>query len=166
MDGLPGLEKVFGEEFINAKIQRCQVHAARNVLCKVPKSLKKDVADNLRDVFYASSREKAKTNYHSFIEKYQETIPLAVKSLKNNIDNCLTFYSFPEEEWISLRTSNTIERVNKEFKRRIKPMEILAGEESAYRLLSFVALRMELNWRSAPVGRNNLPSLEKFTHKT
>jgi putative transposase len=166
MDGLPGLEKVFGEEFINAKIQRCQVHVARNVLCKVPRSLKKDVADNLRDVFYASSREKAKTNYHSFIEKYQETIPSAVKSLKNNIDNCLTFYSFPEEEWISLRTSNTIERVNKEFKRRTKPMEILAGEESAYRLLSFVALRMELNWRSAPVGRNNLPSLEKFTHKT
>jgi putative transposase len=166
MDGLPGLEKVFGEEFMNAKIQRCQVHVARNVLCKVPKSLKKDVADRLRDVFYASSREKAKINFHLFIEKYEETIPSAVKSLKNNIDNCLTFYSFPEEEWISLRTSNTIERVNKEFKRRTKPMEILAGEESAYRLLSFVALKMELNWRSAPVGRNNLPSLDKFTHKS
>jgi len=56
--------------------------------------------------------------------------------------------------------------VNKEFKRRTKPMEILAGEESAYRLLCFVALKMELNWRSAPLGRNNLPVLDKFTQLT
>jgi hypothetical protein len=44
-------------------------------------------------------------------------------------------------------------------------MEILAGEESTYRLLCFVALKMELIWISAPVGRNNLPALEKFTQK-
>jgi len=85
--------------------------------------------------------------------------------LKNNIESCLTFYSFPAEEWISLRSTNVIERVNKEFKRRTKPMEILAGEESTYRLLCFVALKMELTWRSAPLGRNNLPVLDKFTQK-
>ena len=49
------------------------------------------------------------------------------------LDACLTFFSFPEEEWISLRTSNVIERLNKEFKRRTKPMEIVAGRD---RLLS------------------------------
>lgn len=166
MDGLSGLEKVFQEEFINAKIQRCQVHVSRNVLCKVPKPLKKEVADGMRDIFYASSREKSKEFYDIFIKKYDDKIPSAVKSLKSNIDNCLTFYSYPEDEWISLRTTNTIERVNKEFKRRTKPMEILAGEESAYRLLCFVAVKMELNWRSAPVGRNNLPILDKFTQKS
>ena len=51
MDGLPGLERVFKEEFTNAKTQRCQVHVARNVLAKVPKSLKKAVSDDMRSIF-------------------------------------------------------------------------------------------------------------------
>ena len=166
MDGLSGLEKVFQEEFQNAKTQRCQVHAARNVLCKVTKTAKKEVSDNLRDVFYAKNKKTALSRYESFVAKYEKDFPGAVTSLKNSIESCLTFFSFPEEEWISLRTTNAIERVNKEFKRRTKPMEILAGEQSAYRLLCFVALKMELTWRSAPLGRNNLPILNKFTQDT
>ena len=54
MDGLSGLETVFEEEFPKAKVQRCQVHVARNVLAKVPKKLKQAVADDLRSIFYAS----------------------------------------------------------------------------------------------------------------
>ena len=58
MDGLPGLESVFKEEFHKAKVQRCQVHVARNVLAKVPKKLKKEVADDMHSIFYASSKKK------------------------------------------------------------------------------------------------------------
>ncbi len=166
MDGLSGLEKVFEEEFSNAKIQRCQVHVCRNVLVKTPRKMKAEVSDHLRDIFYATGKKKALEHYKTFVEKYEKDIPSAVKSLGNSIKSCLTFFSFPREEWISLRTTNTIERVNKEFKRRTKPMEILAGEQSAYRLLCFIALKMELNWRSAPLGRNNLPALNKFTQLT
>tara|TARA_B100000315_G_C14584715_1_gene592326 strand:- start:999 stop:1289 length:291 start_codon:yes stop_codon:yes gene_type:complete len=78
-----------------------------------------------------------------------------VKSLENSIDHCLTFFSFPEEQWISLRTTNIIERLNKEFKRRIKRMEIVAGENACYRLIAFISLKMELNWRSNPVEKVN-----------
>lgn len=166
MDGLPGLEKVFCEEFINAKVQRCQVHVSRNVLCKVPKPLKKPVVDHMRDIFYADSRKKAMVNYNEFVNKYNDKIPSAVKSLSNCIDSCLTFYSFPREEWISLRTTNPIERVNKEFKRRTKPMEIVAGENSAYRLLCFIGLKMELHWRSAPLGKNLPKEIDQFTQNT
>jgi len=59
MDGLPGLETVFKEEFPKAKVQRCQVHVAANVLAKMPKKLKKAVADDMRSIFYASSKKKA-----------------------------------------------------------------------------------------------------------
>ncbi|MDL1969264.1 MAG: IS256 family transposase [Deltaproteobacteria bacterium] len=59
MDGFPGLEKVFKEEFLSAKVQRCQVHVVRNVLAKVPKKLKEAVADNIRSIYYASSKKKA-----------------------------------------------------------------------------------------------------------
>jgi len=173
MDGLPGLEKVFKEEFPGAKVQRCQVHVTRNVLAKVPKKLKKAVADDLRSIFYASSKEKAMEFFAIFKEKWEKDLPSAVKCLENSIQSCLTFFICPEEEWISLRTTNVIERLNKEFKRRTKPMEIVAGENACYTLLAFICLKMELHWRSNPIGkvRKNLPFLkelafEKFTQKS
>ena len=164
MDGLPGLEKVFREEFPKSKIQRCQVHVARNILAKVPRKLKQEVADDIRSIFYASSREKALEFSAQFTERWQKEVPSAVKCLQNSLDSCLTFFDFPEEEWISLRTTNVIERLNKEFKRRTKPMEIVAGENACYTLLAFISIKMELHWRSNPVGkvRYNLPSLRNL----
>jgi len=173
MDGLPGLEKVFKEEFPKAKVQRCQVHVVRNVLAKVPKKLKRAVADDIRSIFYASSKTKALEFFDIFKDKWQRDLPSAVKCLENSLQACLSFFICPEEEWISLRTTNVIERLNKEFKRRTKPMEIVAGESSCYTLLAFICLKMELHWRSNPIGkvRNNLPFLKeledkKFTQKT
>jgi len=164
MDGLPGLEKVFREEFSKSKVQRCQVHVARNVLAKVPRKLKQEVADDIRSIFYASGHEKALEFSTQFTERWQKEVPSAVKCLQNSLDSCLTFFDFPEEEWISLRTTNVIERLNKEFKRRTKPMEIVAGENACYTLLAFISIKMELHWRSNPVGkvRYNLPSLRNL----
>lgn len=164
MDGLPGLDKVFSEEFSGAKVQRCQVHVARNVMCKVPKAAKQKIGDSLRSIFYASSRQLAREQYEKFFIEYEAAYPSAVKCLGNVLDDCLTFMSFPQEDWVSLRTTNPIERVNKEFKRRTKSMEILAGEKSAYRLLCFVALKMELYWQRSPTNRApNQFELPEFT---
>jgi transposase-like protein len=107
------------------------------------KKLKKAAADDLRSIFYASSKNKAMEFYDQFIEKCKKDLPSAVSCLQRSINTCLTFFSFPEEEWISVRTTNIIERLNKEFKRRTKPMEISAGETACYRLLAFIYLRME-----------------------
>ena len=133
VDGLSGLEKVFKEEFINAKIQRCQVHVARNAIRKVPGKQKREVADDLRSIFYASSKKKAWKFYYDFERKWKKDLPSAVKSLRYSIGRRLTFFDFPEEEWISLRTANVIERLNREFKRRTETMEIVAGENACYR---------------------------------
>ena len=167
MDGLSGLESVFKEEFSNAKVQRCQVHVARNILAKVPRKLKKDIADEVRSIFYASSRKKAIEFFNDFKSKWDNELPSAVKCLERSLDSCLTYLSFPEEEWICLRTTNVIERVNKEFKRRTKPMEILAGERSCYTLLAFVCVKMEVHWRKKPIGQvpENLPFLKKLAEK-
>jgi putative transposase len=135
MDGLAGLEKVFKEEFPGAKIQRCQVHVARNVLCKVPQNMKQKVADDIRSIFYASTKEKSMKFFEEFKRRYEKTIPSAVKCLEGSLESTLCYLSFPEAEWISLRTTNPIERLNKEFKRRTKSMEIVAGEASCYNLL-------------------------------
>ena len=167
MDGLPGLEKVFREEFPKAKVQRCQVHVASNVLAKVPRKLKKAVADDMRSIFYASSKKKAMEFFDIFKDRWQRDLPSAVKCLENSLEACLTFFICPEEEWISLRTTNIIERLNKEFKRRTKPMEIVAGENACYTLLAFIGLKMELHWKSNPIGkvRKNLPFFQKLAEK-
>jgi len=167
MDGLPGLEKVFREEFPKAKVQRCQVHVSRNVLAKVPRKLKKAVADDLRSIFYASSKKKAMAFFDIFKDRWQQDLPSAVKCLENSIESCLTFFICSEEEWISLRTTNIIERLNKEFKRRTKPMEILAGENACYMLLAFISLKMEMHWKSNPIGkvRQNLPFFKRLAQK-
>lgn len=168
MDGLSGLETVFKDEFPKADIQRCQVHVARNVISKVPRKLKQKVADELRNIFYAGSKQKAQTKYQEFIKKWETQIPSACRSLKNSIDRCLTFYKRPQEEWISIRTTNMIERLNKEFKRRTKPMEIVAGEQACYMLLAFISLKMEMSWRQTPVGKSpaRQPWFIEFTQKT
>lgn len=164
MDGLPGLEHVFKEEFSQAKVQRCQVHVARNILAKVPKKLKKEVADEVRSIFYASSKSKAIEFFEAFKADREKDLPSAVKCLETSLNSCLTYLQFPKEEWVCLRTTNVIERVNKEFKRRTKPMEILAGERSCYTLLTFVCLKMELNWRAKPIGKvaGNLPFIKNM----
>ena len=102
----------------------------------------------------------------SFTRNVTVLSPPRVESLENFLDSCLTFFSFPEEEWTSLRTTNVIERLNKEFKQRAKPMEIVASEHACYRLLAFISLKMELSWRTTKIGkvRPNLP-LYKLTQR-
>lgn len=168
MDGLPGLEKVFLEEFKKAKIQRCQVHVARNVMSKVPHSMKEKIADEVRSIFYASTDKKARELFASFKSTYGDEVPSAVKCLESSLNQTLTYLKFPKEEAKALRTTNPIERLNKEFKRRTKSMEIVAGERSCYNLLAVICLRMELYWKRRPITlKGSLPWLseEEFTQE-
>ncbi len=167
MDGLPSLETVFREEFPKARTQRCQVHVVRNVLAKVPQTLKAEVAADIKPIFYAPSRLQALEAFEKFREKWQAVIPSALASLERSLEACLTFFDFPVDQWVSLRTTNLIERLHKEFRRRTGPMEILPGEAACYRLLAFISLKMELHWRSTPVGkvRKSLPFFQEMAYR-
>ena len=115
MDGLTGLEKVFKQEFRQVKIQRCQVHVSRHGLAKVPKRYKQSVADDMRSILSASTKEKSVSFWQTCKTQWERVMPSAVSSLDHSIDACLTFFTCPQEEWISLRTTNLIERLSKEF---------------------------------------------------
>lgn len=104
---------------------------------------------------------------------WQDEIPSAVRCLENSLEACLTHLQFPEKQWGCLRRTNIIERLNKELKRRAKPMEIVASEKAAYTLLAFVGLKRETRWRSKSVGKvaANLPFMRRsagrdFTEKS
>lgn len=113
------------------------------------------MADDLRSILYALSKKKALSFLDEFNKKLEKIAPSAYKCLSSSIKSTLTFYSFPEAEWTSLRTTNPIERLNKEFKRRTKSIEIVAGEKSCYNLLVVSSLKMEAHCRKRPVNYNN-----------
>ena len=90
MDGLPGLERVFKEDFSKAKTQRCRVHVSRNVLAKVPKKFKKAVADDMRSIFYASSKKKAMEFFSEFKKRWGKDLPSAGEYRGRPLDYWLT----------------------------------------------------------------------------
>ena len=73
-----------------------------------------------------------KLQFETFKATWEKELPSAVKCLENSFEPYLTYLKFPREEWLCLRTANVVERVNKECKRRTKPMEIPAGERSCH----------------------------------
>ena len=100
MDRLPGVEKVFKEEFAKAAVQRCQVHVARNVLGKVPKKFKQIIADGIRSIFYKSCKQKAMAFFEDFKFRWSKDLPSAVKCLESSLDSCLTYLDFLQDKWI------------------------------------------------------------------
>ncbi|OGG97348.1 MAG: hypothetical protein A2508_04835 [Candidatus Lambdaproteobacteria bacterium RIFOXYD12_FULL_49_8] len=134
-------------------------------MAKVPQKLKLAVAEDQRSIFYAKEKAVALELFQTFKDRWEKDCPSAVKCLRTSLEACLTYLEFPKVEWLSLRTTNVIERLNKEFKRRTKPMEIVPGEDSCYRLLAFISLKMELHWRTNPVGKvkENLPFFKQIS---
>lgn len=147
MDGLPGLEAAFQSAFPQAQTQRCQVHAKRNALKRVSKKDRPAFKADLDKVLYAPNESKARQAYHRFVSAWEKHFPSAVKIITRDLDSLIRFYQWDDQYWPSLRTTNPIERLHKEFKRRTRAMEITGSEMTTYRLLAYVAITMNDNWR-------------------
>jgi putative transposase len=158
MDGLPGLEKLFAEEFPQAVTARCWVHAMRNALAKTPARLR-DAFKLLADkVMYAASENDARTAISVLQETMQTDGSRAISCLQKDLDSLLVHYRFDQRYWKALKTTNGIERVNKELKRRTKSMETI-GEQSLQAVVAFTALRLEMGWQKNRVDSKALDNL-------
>ena len=89
--------------------QRCWVHKTANVLNKLPKSLQAKAKSDLHEIWMAETRENANAAFDRFVEKYGAKYPRAVNCLTKDREALMTFYDFPAEHWIHLRTTNPIE---------------------------------------------------------
>jgi len=146
MDRLPGLESLFQDEFSNSVTQRCWFHAMQNILAKCPKRLVDPLHKMVLRIMYAGSKEEALQNFTELKKEMNKDAERSISCLEKDLDSLLTFFSFDKNLWTSLRTTNGIERINKEFKRRTKSMETL-GEMTLKKVLAFTALRIELAWQ-------------------
>jgi len=151
MDGLPGLEDVFRSYFPCAQTQRCQVHAKSNALRRVRKSDREAFNQDVNRVFYAPTRAAARSNFQSLKSIWEGRFPGAVQVIARDLESLLRFFDFDPTYWTTLRTTNPIERLNKEFKRRTRAMEVTGGEQSTYRILTYVAMNLEYSWSFHPI---------------
>jgi putative transposase len=150
MDGLPGLEKVFKEEFPQALTQRCWAHSMRNAVAKAPARLRDGFKLQAHKVMYATSEDKARQTFVELQQTMGEDALRAVKCLAKDLNSLLTHYRFDRKCWVALRTTNAIEAINRQFKRRTKTMDSL-GEQTLEAVLAFTALRMEICWQKARI---------------
>jgi putative transposase len=160
MDGLPGLESLFKEIFPNSVTARCWVHALSNACARSPERLREAFKKLAHRVMYASSENAARVAFNELKDAMGKDAERAVKTIEKDLESLLIHYRFDRPLWRVLKTTNPIERVNREFKRRTKSMDAL-GEKTLQVLLAFTALRLEYHWMRLPVTKPWLELLPK-----
>jgi len=165
MDGLPGLEEKFKATFSKAVTARCWVHALRNTLAKCPARFRPAFKKLVRPVMYATSEDAARRAFKALKEALGSDSERAIKCLEKDLDSLLVHYRFEKKLWLALKTTNPIERINKEFKKRTRSMGTL-GAKTLENLLAFTALRLEVNWRKVPVDFVMIDNFKNLGHKT
>jgi transposase-like protein len=122
------------------------VHLQRNVLVKVPHRLRKRVARGVSAIFQAPGLAEAKKLLAEFATRWKKDLPEAVEVLERGFATATQFYALPEAHWPRLRTTNGLERLHGEIKRRIKAAGAFPDRASALRLITAVALKTTAVW--------------------
>jgi putative transposase len=136
---------VFGE-LPGAEWQRCIVHFERNVLAHVPASSVGEVAEDLKAIFKVRREKTARSLAEEFVELYGERFPKAVSVFEAGVSDALAYLSYPGSHHARLRTTNMLERLFKEIKRRTRVVGVFPNETSAASLATEIALRSSEEW--------------------
>ncbi len=131
VDGAPGLEAALAALWPGAPVQRCTVHKHRNLLAHAPRRLHDELTEDYRDMIYADTAAEIETRRKAFIRKWRLKCRAVANSLEEAGDRLFTFTRLPPSQWKSARTTNAIERLHAEFKRRIKTQTVLPQAETA-----------------------------------
>lgn len=153
-DGALGLWAAVREVYPRADEQRCWVHKMRNVLACFPKRLQSQVKQLLREIYTAATRKRALKLMDQFAAQFGREYPRAVECLLKDRDALLTYYSYPQEHWVSLKTSNPIESIFSPVKLRTNAARRIKSPRSALFLIFQLIHRAQSRWR-----RINAPGL-------
>lgn len=135
IDGSAGLAAALHEQWPMLAIQRCTTHKLRNLEAKAPVRLREELAEDYRRMVYAESRTAVEQARARFTRKWRLRCPAVVECLEEAGDDLFTFLRFPKLQWKALRTTNALERINEEFRRRTKTQASLPGQDAVLLLL-------------------------------
>lgn len=161
-DDHAGMKNARRAVFPSVPWQRCQFHMAQNAQAYAPKkSMRVEIADTMRDIFNSPTLETAREMVRQAKENYKKRAPEFVKWLESNIEEGLTVHQFPKEHWKKIRTSNGMERVNREIKRRTRVAVMFPNKESALRLVTGVIIEIHEEWVTGKLYLDMSPLLKR-----
>ncbi|MGH7212152.1 MAG: IS256 family transposase, partial [Acetobacteraceae bacterium] len=131
IDGAAGLERALAALWPDVPTQRCTVHKHRNLLAHAPEALHGEVSADYTDMIYAATSKEVETRRRAFLRKWRLRCPAVAVSLEEAGERLFTFTRLPCSQWRSARTTNAIERLHEEFKRRIKTQTVLPSADTA-----------------------------------
>jgi len=147
-DDHAGLRQAIIRQFQGAGWQRCQVHFTRNLLGQVAQTKRAILAAGLREVFAAATYSQAMGVARRLAEQWRSSHPRVAEQLEEEVDACLSCLSFPAEHQARIRTTNGMERLSQELKRRTRVVRIFPNWESCLRLVSALAMEQSDEWIS------------------
>jgi putative transposase len=131
IDGAAGLEKALAALWPAVPAQRCTVHKHRNLLAHAPERLHEELSADYTDMIYAGTTKEIETRRRAFLRKWRLKCRAVADSLEEAGEQLFAFTRLPSSQWKSARTTNAIERLHEEFKRRIKTQTVLPSAETA-----------------------------------
>ena len=148
-DAHEGLKAARQACFAGVPWQRCQFHVMQNAMRYIPnEAMHEDVVTDLRDIFDAPDRAEADRRLRRAVEKYADAAPKLADWMEANIPESLTVFCLPARHRVRMRTSNMLERLNRELKRRNRVVSIFPNEASLLRLASAVLMEVDEGWMS------------------
>jgi len=148
-DNHKGLKAALKAVFTGVQWQRCQFHLQQNAQAYVPKKdMKEEVAEAIRKIFNCSDQTEADRLLTLTAEKYAKIAPKLSEWMETNVPESLSVFSLPESHRKRMRTSNSLERVNKEIKRRTRVATIFPNEGSCLRLVSAILMEISEEWET------------------
>ena len=135
IDGSAGLAAALREQWPSLAIQRCTAHKLRNLEAKAPVRLREELAEDYRRMIYAETRALVDQARVRFTKKWRLRCPAVIECLQEAGDDLFTFLRFPTAQWKALRTTNALERINGEFRRRTKTQASLPSQDAVLLLL-------------------------------
>jgi transposase-like protein len=147
VDGAPGLDKAIAAVWDGVPVQRCTVHKHRNLLAHAPERLHEEITSDYNDMIYATTPEEIAARRKAFIRKWRLKHRAVADSLEEAGDRLFTFARLPPSQWRSLRTTNAIERLHEEFKRRIKTQTVLPSADTAAMMFWALLASGQINMR-------------------
>ncbi len=161
-DGHKGIKKAAKESFTGSSWQLCSVHLKRNLMKIVAKKDLEEVLYELNKVIRADSFEEALSLANGMIATYEDSKPRLAKFLMDNLHDSCTYLTFPSTHWRKLHSTNVLERLNKEIKRRTKVIGAFPNEGSIMRLLVPLAIDTNAKWLSRNyISFDNLVQCQK-----
>jgi putative transposase len=148
-DDHAGLKAAIREMLPEAAYQRCYVHFLRNALDYVPRKVDDDCLQELRWLYDRRDLAEARADLAAWIGKWQAKYPRLVAWVEENIEETLTFYRLPRQHHKHLKSTNMLERLNEEIKRRTHVVRIFPNAESCLRLIRALCVETHENWLEA-----------------